>query len=234
MTTDKKTAAIFDLDGTLFTGHFWQGIVKHHIKHRVKLPSVAAYLTTHIPLWLASKVKILSEETYKVRWGEDLAATLRGLRSEEMRKIFEWVSSNYVMKLLRPDIMALLGRHRKEGHATVILSGGFNDFLEIIKQRLGVDHAVGTKIEVVEDICSGRIVRPMCFGINKARLLEEYISQAKLNINFGLSFAYADSIVDIPVLEMVGNPVATYPDKKLLSVAQHKGWKILPVSINVA
>src|SRR4030043_412884 len=114
MTADRKTAAIFDLEGTLFTGHFWQGIVKHHIKHKIKLPSVIAYLTTHMPLWAASKVKILSEETYKVRWGEDLAATLRGLRSEEMRKIFDWVSSNYVMNLLRPDIMALLGRHRKE------------------------------------------------------------------------------------------------------------------------
>ena len=232
MTTDKKTAAIFDLDGTLFTGHFWQGIVKHHIKHRVKLPSVAAYITTHIPLWVASKIKILSEETYKVRWGEDLAATLRGLKREEIRKIFEWVSSNYVMKLLRPDIMAVLGRHRKEGHTTVLLSGGFNDFLEIIRQRLDVDYAVGTKIEVVEDICSGRIVGPLCFGINKARLLEEFISGAKLNIDFGLSFAYADSIVDIHVLEMVGNPVATYPDRKLLNVAQHRGWKILPASIN--
>lgn len=229
MTADKKIAAIFDLDGTLFTGHFWQGIVIHHIKHRMNLPSVAAYLTTHIPLWVASKINILSEETYKVRWGEDLAVTLRGLKSEDIRKMFEWIGSNYVMKLIRPDIMALLGKHRKEGHTTVLLSGCFNDFLEIIKQRLNIDHVIGTKIEVVGDICSGRIVRPLCFGTNKARLLEEFVSRAKLNIDFGLSYAYADSVVDIPVLEMVGNPVATYPDKKLLGVAQHKGWKILPV-----
>lgn len=228
MTADRKTAAIFDLDGTLFTGHFWQGIVRHHIKHKIKLPSVIAYLTTHMPLWAASKLKILSEETYKVKWGEDLAATLRGLKREEIMKIFEWIVSNYVMKLLRPDIMALVQRHKKERHTTIVLSGSFSDFLEIIKQRLDVEHVVGTKIELVNDICSGRIVKPLCFGINKARLLKEFISQAKLNIDLTSSFAYADSIVDVPVLEMVGNPVATYPDKKLLDLARCKGWQILP------
>ena len=76
MTLDRETAAIFDLDGTLFTGHFWQGIVKHHIKHKIKLPSVTAYPTTHMPLWTASKLKILSEEAYKVKWGEDLLAPI--------------------------------------------------------------------------------------------------------------------------------------------------------------
>ena len=228
MTADRKTAAIFDLDGTLFTGHFWQGIVKHHIKHKIKLPSVIAYLTTHMPLWAASKLKILSEETYKVKWGEDLAATLRGLKREEILKIFEWIVTNYVMKLLRPDIMALVQRHKKERHTTIVLSGSFNDFLEIIKQRLDVEHVVGTKMEMVNDICSGSIVKPLCFGINKARLLKEFISQAKLNIDLTSSFAYADSIVDVPVLEMVGNPVATYPDKKLLDLARCKGWQILP------
>ena len=223
-----KTAAIFDLDGTLFTGHFWQGIVKHHIKHKIKLPSVIAYVTTHLPLWAASKLKILSEETYKVKWGEDLAVTLCGLKREEILKIFEWIVNNYVMKLLRPDIMALLQRHKKAKHTTIVLSGSFSDFLEIIKQRLDVEHVVGTKIEMVNDICSGRIVKPLCFGINKARLLKEFISQANLNIDLTSSFAYADSIFDLPVLEMVGNPVATYPDKKLLGLARCRSWQILP------
>ncbi len=40
--------------------------------------------------------------------------------------------------------------------------------------------------------------------------------------------AYADSSLDAPVLEMVGNPVATYPDQELLTLAQRRGWQILP------
>ena len=228
MGADKKTAAFFDFDGTLFQRHFWLGVIRHHVKHKVKLPQISTYIATHIPLWLASKFKILGEETCKVRWGEDLAAAFKGFNKEEGLRIFDWISSNYVMKLLRPDMIALLKWHRNDGHIIVLLSGSFTDFLEIIKQKLGVDYVVGTKLEVIKNVYSGRIVNPLCLGINKARLLEEFISQAQLNIDLGLSFAYADSIVDAQVLEMVGNPVATYPDKNLLSLAQRRGWQILP------
>jgi len=224
-----NTAAVFDFDGVLFKGHFWQGVVKHHIKHKIKLLSVSTYLATHFPLGLVGQFKILSEEAYKVRWGEDLATLFKGFKKEEGLRIFDWISSNYIMKSLRLDIMALLERHRREGNVVILLSGTFNDFLETIKQKLGVDYIVGTKLEVINNVYSGRIVKPLCLGMNKARLLKEFISQAQLNIDLRLSFAYADGILDAPVLEMVGNPVATYPDKKLLNLAQRRGWQtILP------
>jgi len=228
----RNVAAFFDFDGTLFKGHLWQGVVKHHIKHKVKLHLVLAYLATNFPLALAgefaSKFKIMSGESYKIRWGEDLATLFKGLNKEEGLRIFEWITNNYFMKLLRPDIVAFLQRHRSEGHITVLLSGSFDDFLEIIKQKLGIDYTVGTKLEVINNVYSGRIIKPLCFGINKARLLKEFISQARLNVDLGLSFAYADSILDAPILEMVGNPVVTYPDKELLTLAQRRGWQILP------
>jgi len=171
---------------------------------------------------------MLSEEAYKVKWGEDLAIAFKGFNREEGAEIFRWISSNYVMKSLRPDIMTLLQQHKNQGHIIVLLSGSFSDFLETIKQKLGIDYIVGTKLEVINNDYSGRIVKPLCFGMNKARLLKEFISQEQLKIDLGLSFAYADSIVDAPVLEMVGNPVATYPDRELFSLAQRRGWEILP------
>jgi HAD superfamily hydrolase (TIGR01490 family) len=224
----RNIAAFFDLDGTLFQGHFWSGVVKHHFKHRVKILQVSIYIVTHIIIWLASKFKMLSEETYKVKWGEDLAIAFKGFNREEGAAIFRQVSNDYVLKSLRPDIMTLLQRHRDQGHIIVLVSGGYSDFLETIKQELGADYIVGTQLEVKNNRYSGRIIKPFCFGINKARLLEEFISREKLNIDLSLSFAYADSIVDVPVLEMVGNPVATYPDKELSNLARRRGWKILP------
>ena len=43
-----------------------------------------------------------------------------------------------------------------------------------------------------------------------------------------LSVAYADSIYDLPVLEMVGRPVAVYPDEELAAVALERGWTVVP------
>jgi hypothetical protein len=49
------------------------------------------------------------------------------------------------------------------------------------------------------------------------------------------SYAYSDSITDLPMLETVGNPVAVNPEKELRKVAEEREWPILefqrPVSI---
>ncbi|MEC7402827.1 MAG: HAD-IB family hydrolase, partial [Actinomycetota bacterium] len=40
------------------------------------------------------------------------------------------------------------------------------------------------------------------------------------------SFAYSDSVTDLPMLETVGHPVAVNPDRALLKEATSRGWEI--------
>jgi len=35
------------------------------------------------------------------------------------------------------------------------------------------------------------------------------------------------TLFDLSMLELVGNPVAVEPDKKLLKIAKNKGWQII-------
>lgn len=227
MVNKGNIAAIFDFDGTLSTGHLYNGVVRHHIKYKVKRLSASAYLITHLPLWILSKTKIQSEEGMKVRWGEDLAVLFKGFVKKDAMGVFEWVVDNYFRPLMRPDVLATLQKHRSEGHVIVLLSGTFSDFLEIVREKLDADYAIGTKLELINNVYSGKIINPLCFGISKAKLLHEFINHEQPNIDLDHSFAYADSIFDVPVLEMVGNPVATYPDEKLFNLAQCRGWRIL-------
>jgi len=44
-----------------------------------------------------------------------------------------------------------------------------------------------------------------------------------LNVNLSSSYTYGDRVQDIPMLEMVGYPVAVYPDKELLTYASEMG-----------
>jgi len=46
-------------------------------------------------------------------------------------------------------------------------------------------------------------------------------------VNLSSSYAYGDRVQDIPVLEMVGHPVAVYPDKELLTYANERGWTVI-------
>ena len=228
---NKEVAAIFDLDGTLFTGHLWSGLVRHHLEHKLKRFSVYAFVASHMPLWLAGKLKLIAEETSKIIWGQDMPFLLKGLNKDEVLTIYRWITDYYLMPLLRTDIMDLLKGHKARGHTTILLSGSFDDFLQVVRQKLGIDFAAGTKLEVKDNVYSGRIVKPMGFGINKVILLKDLISEANLDLDLGKSFAYADSISDVPMLEITGNPIATYPDARLLSLAKQKDWQIIPATL---
>lgn len=226
MAEDKMVLAIFDFDGTLTEGHLWSGIAKHHRKNKIKRFTLFTYLLSHMPFWLAAKAGLYSEEKDRSKWGEDLSVLFKGFTTEQAQKAFAWVADNYFMPLMRPHVMQKLEEHKKQGHKIMLLSGMFNIFLDVMGQKIGTDYVVGTKLEIIHNIYSGHIIKPLCFGENKAKLLAEFIEQNNLQVDYPGSFAYADSIYDIPVFRLVGHPVATYPDKDLYQYARSKNWPI--------
>ena len=142
--------------------------------------------------------------------------------------MFDWVTDNYMLNSLRSDVVDILQWHKQSGHIVAIVSATSTVLLETVGQRLGVSHVIGTKLEVVDGTYTGKVVKPVCFGQNKAKLLQQFLRQNGLKIDLSSSFAYADSISDVPLLKLVGNPVATYPDKGLRQFAEDNKWRILP------
>jgi HAD superfamily hydrolase (TIGR01490 family) len=227
MAENKITLAVFDFDGTLTEGHLWVGIARHHQAHKINRLQVYLYLISHLPMWMAAKVKLYSVEKNRAQWGEDLPVLFKGFSRDKAHKAFQWVTDNYFLPLIRADVMSKLIEHKQQGHKIMLLSGMFTDFLEVVGKSLGVDFVVGTRLEEVANVYSGRIVKPLCFGENKAKLFSEYILQHKLDVDLAQSSAYADSYYDMPVFNLVGHPVAAYPDKKLMTLALEKGWQII-------
>jgi len=224
-----KIAAIFDFDGTLSRGHSWEGFRRYYANYeKRRILSIFAFLTTHIALWLLVKCKLYNKEKCWLKWTEDLDGVFKGLSKEEVQKMSQWVVDEYTLKLSRRDVVGILSQHKQKGHIVVIVSAVFSEFLEILGQRLGVPDVIGTKLELIDGKYTGKVVKPLCFAENKAKLLKEFINQNGLEIDLPSSFAYADSIFDVPLLKLVGNPVATYPAKDLRQLAEHNGWQILP------
>ena len=221
------TMALFDLDGTLSSGHIWGGFLKYYFIRKKKRAWILAFWTTHVALWLLSKCKLVSEEKYREKWVEDLSGIFKGASRGEVLEVFQWVADNHIFKSLRNDIVQILNEHKQSEHMVAIVSGTYSELLEIIGERLGVPHVIGTKLEVVDGRYTGEIIGPLCLGENKAKLLGEFINRSGLEIDLSSSFAYADSIHDVPLLRLVGNPVATYPDKPLRQQAERNGWQVL-------
>jgi putative phosphoserine phosphatase/1-acylglycerol-3-phosphate O-acyltransferase len=80
-------------------------------------------------------------------------------------------------------------------------------------------------METVDGVLTGAPEGKYCFGDEKrVRLL----SFCDMNLSTPAdSWYYADSIADLPVLEIVGHPVCVSPDRKLASIARKRNWRIM-------
>jgi HAD superfamily hydrolase (TIGR01490 family) len=224
MTT--HNAAIFDLDGTLVAGRVWTGLPRYLRLRRRNQRWLYAFLVVHMPLGFLSQAKLIDGAKMRQVWSRHLPWLLRGMSVEEGTRAFTWAADEYVMPLLRMDIVPHLREHQAQGERVVLLSGTFQPLVDIIGKRLNVDATLGTRPEQREGRYTGRALEPVCQGEGKAVRLRAYLAEAGDDLDLTASSAYADSIFDLPVLEMVGHPVAVYPDKRLAAAAAQRGWPI--------
>jgi HAD superfamily hydrolase (TIGR01490 family) len=219
-------AAFFDLDGTLCTEHVWQAFSKYFNEHHRRRLLLNAFMVTHLSLWPLYRLGLLSREWFFRLWIKNMPWLLVGLRPEEAQEIFRWVTDQALIPSLRPEVAEMLRKHQAEGHLVVLVSGAFEELLACIGERLGVQHVVGTRLALRNGRYSGRAIRA-CFGPDKVALLTELLMKRGLEVDLSHSFSYGDGIFDVPVLELVGNPVAVYPDSQLRDYASQRGWQII-------
>ena len=187
-----------------------------------------AFLGYHYPLYFIHRLGLISESGFRAPWAAHLGWYFRGYTIEEGERIWDWVVSEFIVNNWRDDTRALLEKHRKTGDLVMLVSGGPLPLLRRIATELGVDHALGTRFEVLDGKYTGRTAGPVCLEEYKGSLSRAYLDSNNYQVDFQASFAYADSISDRSLLEMVGNPVAVYPFDELRSLAQERGWGIFP------
>ena len=220
-------SALFDLDGTLYTGHIWQDLARHHWAARRHRRWVATYLGWNMALFPLYRLRLMSKKTYFRVWGETMGWLLRGWPLAEAQDVFEELTEAQVVPNVRPDVVARLHQHRDQGHLVALVSGTFAPFLEVIARHLGVQHAIGTPLEATDGRYTGRIVPPLCQSEGKPQRVRAYFADGGVEIDWDASFAYADRDTDISLLSLVGQPVAVYPDEMLLAHARANDWPVI-------
>jgi HAD superfamily hydrolase (TIGR01490 family) len=138
------------------------------------------------------------------------------------------VAETQVSKNWRTDMCQVLRHHSEKGALTVLVSGTPVPLLERLAQDVNADHVVGTELEIKDGVFTGRNSSPACIGDNKVSLTRDYMLKKGIEIDYGASYAYADTISDQHMLAMVGHPVATYPDEALNQLALERGWQVFP------
>lgn len=221
-------AAFFDVDGTLTDTRVWEGLMAYFRERSLRRWTHRAFWAYHMPYYLLLKARLISQGAFRRPWAAHLAWYLRGYSPQQAEAIWDWVVEEFLSRHWRMDTRRLLEDHRSAGDLVMLVSAGPQPLLERIAREVGAGHVVATEFELRQGHYTGRSLEPVCIDENKAALAKSYLELHKLVIDFQASCAYADAISDLHLLEMVGNPVAVYPDDELSSVAVARGWRVFP------
>jgi len=123
----------------------------------------------------------------------------------------------YISDTMRKQLI----RDREEGYHTVLLSGNLDLILHPFKED-GFDTIIGTA-SMIEGRLRTFAEVEVVIGEGKEKAIREAFPDA----DFARSKAYADNGYDIPILKIVGEPIAVNPDRALERYAKSHEWKII-------
>jgi len=126
---------------------------------------------------------------------------------------------------VRPESRRLLKMHGEAGRDTWIVSASPETLVSPLAASLGMTGAIATKGKVVDGRYTGELDGPFVYGAGKSEVIGKLAADRGYELE--LCYAYSDSISDIPMMEMVGHPVAVNPDSNLEAVARERGWPIV-------
>ncbi|MGM0576549.1 MAG: HAD family hydrolase [Myxococcota bacterium] len=214
---EPETLAFFDMDLTLVganTGKLW-------VRDAFRRGEVGA-LTMGRLMFAALRYRLglMDPGPLMHQAAETLAGTPESALSARCEVFFE--------EEVRPRILRRavdrLRRHRRRGHRIVLLSASTPYVVGRLGEHLEVEHVLCTRLEVQEGVLTGRLSDRACYGEGKLHAASRFAVERGASLES--SWFYTDSIHDLPLLEVVGNPVAVNPDPRLERVARRRGWPV--------
>jgi alcohol-forming fatty acyl-CoA reductase len=121
-----------------------------------------------------------------------------------------------------PAGMRRVREHRALGHRTVLITGALDFVVEPLKPLF--DEIVAASLSERDGVFTGELQSAPPTGEARALVMLEYARAEGLSLEE--SIAYADSASDLPMLEVVGHPVAVNPEPKLATIARKRGWHV--------
>jgi HAD superfamily hydrolase (TIGR01490 family) len=211
--------AIFDLDNTLIaddSDYLWgQFLVDRGIvdKDRYEKANARFY------------------EQYKqgtLNMAEFLDFSLKPLADNDPEQLYAW-RAQFIAEIITPLLLQaaqeLIDTHRYKGDTLLVITATNRFVTEPIVKLYGIEYLLATTPEFANGRYTGRFQGEPCFQHGKVMQLQAWLKDTGETLHG--SWFYSDSHNDIPLLELVDNPVAVDPDAQLEDYARRANWPII-------
>jgi len=217
--------AFFDLDGTLLR-HDTQLLFANHVLRNTS-PFRRAYLLLFAPFTPFAAVRILRSREMK----QLFLSYLFCMPGDQLRELVEDFAKNVVPAVAYPEMLEEVTRHKNEGRTLVLNTASPAFYADAIARELGFDHCIATRVITADPMP----LVPQIDGPNNKRTAKLPAMRHLLPKGFDIdnpiplpdSYAYTDSIVDVPLLSCAEKGFVVNPDSRLSAVAAERGWETL-------
>ncbi len=214
-----KSVVFFDVDGTLIKGNINSMIIWELYKMRLASGVLLLRAGFWYVLW---KVGAYSDLHVIAKKG---ARELAGISREKMNTALDAIFKKRIHKKIYREGVECIKEHQKNGHDVILLSSSFEPFVERVGIFLGLSEVIATRLRTREGVYTGDIDGDVVGG-NKHKIVEAWRARR----NPTAIYAYTDQYQDVPLLEIVSNPIAVNPDFRLRTFAKRRRWPILRFS----
>ena len=217
----KVEAAFFDVDNTLVCGS--TSILFGKV-------AFAGGAIRRRDIWRFAYEQIMfirrGEKNSRMADFKDRALSItKGHSITELMALMPKVYEQEIKPRLWPGTVRAVKEHLALGHEVWLITAAPQELAQQIADDLGATGALGTIVGHKDGVLTGELVGQPLHGQAKRKAARQLAKEK--NISLRRSFAYSDSVNDLPLLTLVGNPVVVNPDKALKRYADAAGWDIL-------
>ena len=190
----KQKFAFFDFDDTLIHGDSGKALLWYYLK---KHP-LAVFRLLKVPvLYFLYLIGLVKFQIVKSSW----LFPMDRLDDDELNDFYQVC----LVPKYYPNVVAELKNKKQQGYLIFICSASIEGYLCFCE--LPVDGILGTKTEIKNGKYTSKMIGKNCKNEEKVLRLNNIINKLNLEIDYENSYAYSDSVHDIPKLKMVKNRI---------------------------
>ena len=218
-TMQPMEAAFFDLDKTIIARSSPLALSRSFLREGLiqrgtLLKSMYAQLVFQLMGADENKMEKIREESAKLT---------AGWEADKVRAVVTEVLEEVISPLIYAEALELMHDHRAAGRLICIVSSSPEEIVAPLADMLRADRWIATLPTIVDGKYTGELDF-YAYGEFKVEAITALAEE--LDIDLDASFAYSDSITDLPMLESVGNPRPVNADKELRRIAEERGWSL--------
>ncbi|WP_448073475.1 HAD family hydrolase [Georgenia yuyongxinii] len=220
-TAAARVAAFFDVDNTIVRGASAYHLARELYRRGFFGPRDIVFAARHALAFAVNGESLARIAAIRER----ALGMVRGRSVAEVLSIGEEVYDEVLGSRVFPGTLALLDSHVAAGHEVWLVTATPTEISDLLARRLGATGSLGTRVEATDDgYYTGRLLGDMVHGEAKRAGVEALAHDRGIDLQH--SYAYGDSINDVPLLAAVGRPCAVNPEPRLRAHAHARGWPV--------